>query len=113
MTSNPHQICDDGNLEGVRVNDTESSFHDVVPMPAIMIAQMECIMYTRFLHPLSEMIMIKLRYLLRQNRERYWLTIYLTSFILLHSGSMITRRNWETARQYGLEVSPHSTSLLP
>jgi hypothetical protein len=42
--------------------------------------------------------------LVKRNKPQYWLTIYLTTFILLHSCSMITKRDWETARQYHLRV---------
>lgn len=73
-------------------------------MPGIMIAQMECIMYTKVLRPLSNRVLSGLRDLVTENKREHWLTIYLAMFILLHSCAMLTRRDWETAREYGLQV---------
>lgn len=86
------------------VNDYNSPFHAMVPMPGIMIAQMECIMYTRVLRPLSNKVLSGLKDLIMENKREHWLTIYLTLFILLHSCAMLTRRDWETAREYSLQV---------
>ncbi|KAI1489816.1 hypothetical protein F5X96DRAFT_591589 [Biscogniauxia mediterranea] len=101
-TSNPHRICGNDKLGGEIVNDPDSLFHNVVPMPVIMISQMECIMYTTNLRPMSKQVLHDLNVMVRQNKRKYWLTIYLTMFILLHSCSLITRRDWETARQYDM-----------
>jgi hypothetical protein len=77
-------------------------------MPVIMIAQMECILYTKVLRPVHKKLLDQLSFLVKENKREYWLTIYLTTFILLHSCAMVSRRDWETARQYNLKVS-----LLP
>ncbi|KAI1506264.1 hypothetical protein F5X99DRAFT_415506 [Biscogniauxia marginata] len=113
-TSNPHHIYGNDKLGGDVVEDPDSLFYKVVPMPVIMIAQMECIMYTRVLRPLTKLVLRHLNDLVRKNKKRYWLTIYLTMFILLHSCSMLTRRDWETARQYDLReefANPESIKL--
>ncbi|KAI0115733.1 hypothetical protein GGR51DRAFT_546078 [Nemania sp. FL0031] len=102
-TSNPHHIYGENKLGADVVDDPTSMFYNVVPMPVIMIAQMECIMYTRVLRPMTKRVLRMLNDLVRRNKKRYWMTIYLTIFILLHSNSMITRRDWETARQYNLQ----------
>jgi hypothetical protein len=86
------------------VDDPSSRFHAMVPMPGIMIAQMECIMYTRILRPLSNRVLSVLKDLVTENKREHWLTIYLTLFILLHSCAMLTRRDFETAREFGLGV---------
>lgn len=104
-TSNPHHIYGQDKLGGELVDDPLSMFHNVVPMPVIMIAQMECIMYTRVLRPTHRKVLAQLNELVKANKREYWLTIYLTMFILLHSCAMISRRDWETARQYNLQVS--------
>jgi uncharacterized membrane protein len=90
------------------VDDPSSVFHGRVPMPVIMIAQMECILYTKVLRPVHKKLLDQLNFLVKENKKEYWLTLYLTIFILLHSCAMISRRDWETARQYNLKVS-----LLP
>ncbi|KAL3437898.1 hypothetical protein BDV09DRAFT_161242 [Aspergillus tetrazonus] len=87
---------------GTPVDDPNSRFHAKVPMPGIMIAQMECIMYTRVLRPLCGRVLTALKDLITENKREHWLTIYLTLFILLHSCAMLTRRDWETAREFGL-----------
>ncbi|KAL4911528.1 hypothetical protein BDW74DRAFT_143075 [Aspergillus multicolor] len=88
---------------GTPVDDPASPYHEKVPMPGIMIAQMECIMYTRVLRPLCGRVLTGLKDLITENKREHWLTIYLTLFVLLHSCAMLTRRDWETAREFGLQ----------
>ncbi|KAL4941730.1 hypothetical protein BDV06DRAFT_212435 [Aspergillus oleicola] len=102
-TSNPEHIRTPDALGSAPVNDPNSPFHTRVPMPAIMIAQMECIMYSRILRPLAHRVLTGLRELVTANKREHWLTIYLTSFILLHSCAMLTRRDWETAREFDMQ----------
>ncbi|KAL4787661.1 hypothetical protein BJX76DRAFT_345352 [Aspergillus varians] len=102
--SNPeHILYSYETLGGTPVDDPSSPFHAMVPMPGIMIAQMECIMYTRVLRPLCNRVLSGLKDLITENKREHWLTIYLTLFILLHSCAMLTRRDWETAREYSLQ----------
>ncbi|KAL4953331.1 hypothetical protein BDW69DRAFT_194945 [Aspergillus filifer] len=101
--SNPEHILNPETLGSAPVNDPSSPFHAKVPMPAIMIAQMECIMYSRILRPLADRVLSGLKDLVMANKRENWLTIYLTSFILLHSCAMLTRRDWETAREFGMQ----------
>jgi len=82
-------------------------------MPVIMIAQMECILYTTVLRPMHKKVLDQLNYLVKENKRQYWLTIYLTMFILLHSCAMVSRRDWEVARQYSLRVSTYLPTYLP
>lgn len=110
MTSHPHHIYGAEKLGGQLVNDPASIYHNKVPMPNIIIAQKECIIYSRVLRPMQKKLLQELTELVNDNKPKYWLTIYLTMFILLHSCSMITRRDWETARLYDNSVShPHSS----
>lgn len=103
-TSNPECIVGEDKLGGELVDDPNSVFHNTVPMPVIMIAQMECILYTKVLRPTHLRLLKQLNDLVQANKREYWLTIYLSMFILLHSCAMVSRRDWETARQYGLKV---------
>ncbi|GAB1317293.1 Zn(2)-C6 fungal-type domain-containing protein [Madurella fahalii] len=102
-TSNPEHILGEDKLGGNAVDDPGSVFHNRVPMPVIIIAQMECILYSKVLRPVHRKLLGQLNELVKENKRQYWLTIYLTMFILLHSCSMISRRDWETARQYNLQ----------
>src|SRR5271168_4728123 len=86
-TSNPHHISGDDKLGGEKVDDPSSPFFKCVPMPVIMIAQMEYIMYTKVLRPLRKKVLDSLNDLVKDNKRKYWLTIYFTIFILLHSYS--------------------------
>ncbi|KAL8296753.1 hypothetical protein RB597_006057 [Gaeumannomyces tritici] len=101
-TSHPEHICGDDRLGAERVDDPGSVFHGAVPMPVIMIAQMECIMYTRVLRPMTRAVLRALNELVQENRPANWLTVYLAMFILFHCCSVVTRRDWEFARQCSL-----------
>ncbi|KAI2462772.1 hypothetical protein F4781DRAFT_426909 [Annulohypoxylon bovei var. microspora] len=102
-TSNVHHICGDEKLGGEVVADPQSPWFNLVPMPAVIIAQKECIIYTKIFQPLSKKILRDLQHLILSKKRQYWLTIYLSMFILMHSCAMITRRDEETARQYNLK----------
>ncbi len=69
-----------------------------------MVAQFECIHYTTFLRPWSKAVLKQLNDLVLAKKREYWLTIYYAMFVLLHSCSMITRRDEETARQYAMKT---------
>ncbi|KAI1455337.1 hypothetical protein F4805DRAFT_476862 [Annulohypoxylon moriforme] len=102
-TSNVHHIYGDEKLGGEPVSDPQSPWFKLVPMPAVIIAQKECIIYTKIFRPLSKQILRDLQHLIISNKRQCWLTIYLSIFILMHSCAMITRRDEETARQYNLK----------
>lgn len=76
--------------------------YGMVPMPPLMIAQKELIIYSQFLQPLSHKVLKDLQQLIYANKRESWYTIYLVLFTLLHSCSMITRRDEEYARQINL-----------
>lgn len=103
-TSNSEHICGSEKLGGETVDDRNSPYYLRVPMPKIMIAQMECIIYTKILRPMSKKVLTDLHSLVMQNKREYWFTIYLTTFILMHSCSMLTKRDEETAQKYNLQV---------
>ncbi|KXX74792.1 hypothetical protein MMYC01_207707 [Madurella mycetomatis] len=79
-TSNPEHILGEDKLGGDFVDDPDSVFHNRVPMPVIMIAQMECIIYSRVLRPVHRKLLAQLNDLVKE-----------------------TNANWETARQYNLK----------
>lgn len=69
------------------------------PTPPVMGAQLECILYTRFLRPLSKGIQDLLDDLMKKRTHDTWLTVYLALFVLLHSCALLTKRDAEYARQ--------------
>ncbi|KAK3317076.1 hypothetical protein B0H66DRAFT_479577 [Apodospora peruviana] len=103
LTSNPVHICGDEKLGGHAVYSPDSLHNGKYPMPVIMTAQFECINYTTFLRPWSKSVLKQLNELVLAKKREYWLTVYYTMFILLHSCAMLTRRDEETARQYNMK----------
>lgn len=73
-------------------------------MPPIMIAQEELVVYSQFLEPLSREVLKELQELVQGNQRRYWYTVYMVLFVLLHSCSMIINRDGEYACQINLKV---------
>ena len=71
----------------------------------MLCAQLEVISYTAILHPLRRKILKALEYMLLSSPRGCWFTIYLTLFIILHSCSLITRRDEEFSKQIGRQVS--------
>ena len=65
---------------------------------------MEMIFYSKLLHPLRIRVLNGLETLFAANERESWLAMYLSIFILLHSCSMITRRDEEFAKQLGRTV---------
>ncbi|KAK7928360.1 hypothetical protein PG985_005358 [Apiospora marii] len=101
LTSNPCHLYGKEKLGGQIVDDPESPHYNRVPMPCMIIAQMECILYTTILRPKSSDVLRRLNNLVLEKKRENWLTIYLVMFILLHNCAMITRRDEETATNYG------------
>lgn len=74
------------------------------PTPPVLGAQLECIVYTKYLQPLSVKIRASLDELMKKKTHEVWLTVYLALFVLLHSCAMLTRRDWEYARQMNFKT---------
>ncbi|KAK3388504.1 hypothetical protein B0T20DRAFT_457152 [Sordaria brevicollis] len=105
LTSNPVFISSGSEaLGGTPIMDPESKYFGKVPMPKIMTAQFECIEYTNFLRPWSKAVLRELNELVLAKKREYWFTIYLAMFVLLHSCSMVTRRDRETAGKWGMRT---------
>ncbi|KAM7205453.1 hypothetical protein V8F20_003222 [Naviculisporaceae sp. PSN 640] len=103
LNSNPVHICGEDKLGGHAIYSPDSLHDGKVPMPVIMTAQFECINYTTFFRPWSKIVLKQLNDLVLAKKREYWLTIYFTMFMLLHSCAMLTRRDEETARQYNMK----------
>ncbi|KAK0708520.1 hypothetical protein B0H67DRAFT_496689 [Lasiosphaeris hirsuta] len=102
LISNPVHICGEEKLGGHTVYSPDSLHNGKVPMPVVMTAQFECINYTTFLRPLSKAVLKQLNELVLAKKREYWLTIYFSMFVLLHSCAMMTKRDAETAAQYDM-----------
>lgn len=95
--SNIEYLCGDDRLDGVPVSDPSSPWEGMVPMPPIMIGQFEAIIYSTILRPLNKTVLDQLQAFFLAPKRKHWYTVYLALFVLLHSCSMLTRRNSEFA----------------
>ncbi|CAH0045779.1 unnamed protein product [Clonostachys solani] len=115
ITSNPSQIIGEETLGLDPINDRSSKMHGKVPLPPIITPQEQVIIYSGFLIPLSQKIVYLLGQFLKDTNPKVRYTSYLGLFMILHSCSMLTRRNKEYARQInhnGEYVNPDSISAL-
>ena len=62
-------ISGDDKLGGEKVDDPSSPFLECIPMPVIMIAHMECIMYTKVLRPMRRKVLDSLNDLVKDNKR--------------------------------------------
>ncbi|KAK3690161.1 hypothetical protein B0T22DRAFT_441577 [Podospora appendiculata] len=104
FTSNPDRIVED-NLGIGQVYDPSGPYHGSVPSPPIFNAQLEHIMFIRFLQSLSKAVPRDLLTLMRAQCKGLWLIIYLVLFMMLHSNSMVVRKDMEFARRTFLPAS--------
>jgi hypothetical protein len=103
-TSNSEWLCGEETLGTPKVTDPSSPYFARRPIPPLINAQFQVISYSTLLRPFSKTVLNHLQAFITANKRKHWLTIYLTLFILLHSCSMITRRNAQYARQLSLKV---------
>jgi hypothetical protein len=70
-TSHPERLVGTDTLGVSTVDDPASPWHDFDPMPPIIIAQLECIVYTTLLQPLRADILKKLHALAMANKREH------------------------------------------
>jgi hypothetical protein len=105
MSSTTEWICGDDHLDMSPVTDTSSPYWQHMPIPPVMSAQGQIIAYSKILKPLKESVVKQLSSMdSAADTRKYWFTIYLTYFVLLHSCALVTRRNEEYARQIDAKV---------
>ncbi|KAK2803707.1 hypothetical protein FQN50_006925 [Emmonsiellopsis sp. PD_5] len=73
-----------------------------VPLPPVLIQQLDMILTLGVLNPLRKKVLEGFQKLVLTNKPRSWLTVYLVTFMLLHSVAVITAENYKNARQHGL-----------
>ena len=103
-TSNTEWLCGEETLGTAAVKDQSSPYFNRRPIPPVINAQFTVISYSTLLRPWSKAVLSLLQDFVIDNKRKNWFTIYLTLFILLHSCSMITRRDAEYAKQISLKV---------
>ena len=96
-----------------------------VPLPPVMIQQLDSkadqvplftelllinitlvILTLGILEPLRKQVLVEFQKLALANNPRNWMTIYLVTFMSLHSCAKITAENYQNGRKHGLVVSP-------
>jgi hypothetical protein len=75
-----------------------------VPLPPVMIQQLDMILTLGILQPLRKKVLDELQKLIMSNKPSSWLTVYLTTFMSLHQCATICAENYRNARRQGLRV---------
>jgi hypothetical protein len=81
--------------------DKASSNFGKIPVPPVMNVQLDLMMSSIVIHPLHQAILAQLQNLIHANKTSSWFTIYLCSFILLHSCSIFTAFENGYAKKHG------------
>ncbi|KAL9607869.1 MAG: hypothetical protein Q9167_007258 [Letrouitia subvulpina] len=103
VVSRTEWICGDDTLNMRPVTDPSSPYYNRIPLPSVMSAQISIISQAFMLRPFKLAVLETLHRLTSRQKKRHWFAIYLAIFILLHSCSMMTKRNEEYARQINLK----------
>jgi hypothetical protein len=104
-TATTEHIDGTDKLDIAEVKIKSSPHFGKVPLPPVMIQQLDMILILRVLRPLHKEVLEKFHKLLISGKPESSMTVYLITFMLLHSCGMITRENFENARKHGLRVS--------
>lgn len=73
-----------------------------IPLPPVMIQQLDMILTLGILEPLRKQVLEDFQRLALTSNPRNWMTIYLITFMSLHSCARITAENYHNARKHGL-----------
>jgi hypothetical protein len=84
--------------------DKSFPFLGKVPLPPIMIQQLDIILTVGILMPLQKQVMEDLQKLILSNNPRTWMTMYLITFMSLKSCASLVSENYRNARRQGYRV---------
>jgi len=73
-----------------------------IPLPPVMIQQLDMVLTLGILEPLRKQVLEDFQKLALTNNPRNWMTIYLVTFLSMHSCAKITAENYHNARKHGL-----------
>jgi len=82
-----------------------------VPLPPVMIQQLDMVLTLGFLQPLRKKVLEDFQKIVLANKPKSWMTIYLITFMSLYSCARLTAENYHNARKHGLKVRPHIDTL--
>jgi hypothetical protein len=81
-----------------------------VPLPPVMIQQLDMVLTLGFLQPLGKKVLENFQKIVLSNKPKSWMTIYLITFMSLYSCARLTAENYQNARKHGLKVRFQSPS---
>jgi hypothetical protein len=76
-----------------------------VPLPPVMIQQLDMIVTLGLLQPLRKKVLEDFQKIVLTNKPKSWMTVYLITFMFLHSCATLSAENYQNARKHGLKVS--------
>lgn len=108
-THTTEHIVGDDTLD-MQAETTDKSFplFGKVPLPPVMIQQLDMILTLGILQPLRKKVLEDLQRLILSNKTSTWMTVYLITFMSLHSCAIISNENYRNARKHGLRVRLYS-----
>ncbi|KAG9233443.1 hypothetical protein BJ875DRAFT_378620 [Amylocarpus encephaloides] len=74
-----------------------------VPLPPVMIQQLDMIVTIGLLQPLRKKFLEDFQRIVLANKPKSWMTIYLITFICLHGCAATSAENYKNARKHGLK----------
>jgi hypothetical protein len=83
-----------------------------VPLPPVMIQQLDMILTLGVLDPLRKIFLEDYQKLVLSNKPETWLTVYLVTFLSMHSCAKVSEENYKNARKQGLKVGVSRLVLL-
>jgi hypothetical protein len=72
---------------------------------SLSMEQMDVLSRIKIMNPLRKKVLDDLQRLIHSNKPQYWITVYLCTFILLHTCSVVTADRYRHARKHGSSVS--------
>lgn len=91
---------------GMKPETTDRSFpwFGKVPLPPVMIQQLDMILTLGILQPLKKRVLDEWQRLITCKKPSTWLTMYLITFMSMHGCALTTSENYNSARKHGLRV---------
>ncbi|KAK0721756.1 hypothetical protein B0T26DRAFT_700214 [Lasiosphaeria miniovina] len=97
-----HIVGDDTLDMTPEVEDQSCPLFKKVPLPPVMIQQLDMILTLGILQPLQKQVLEDYQKLVLANNPKNWMTVYLVAFMSLHSCAKISEENYNNARKHGL-----------
>jgi hypothetical protein len=107
-TATMEHIIGDEKLDMVpELEDKNCPLYEKVPLPPVMIQQLDMILILGVLLPLQKQVLEEFQKLVLANNPKNWMTVYLVTFMSLQSCARLTDENYKNARKQGLKVSSY------